>query len=223
MSSRGLGLAASVPASLRNGTRRLGCAPLTVVLSLLVARPATAEDRTFGLAVHVAEPDGIPARPDAWMDAQIAEAERLFAPVGVRFRWTVRTIGKRELAQLETRADRDALGSAAVPGLINVFLVSSLRDVDEPSRMRMGVCWTQSVTRRRYLVVSASARPSVLAHELGHFFGNGHTTVMNNLMSYERDGAEVFLDETQKRRIEAYAAMFAQGPLTLLGPPRFLR
>ena len=36
--------------------------------------------------------------------------------------------------------------------------------------------------------------PTTLAHELGHFLGNGHAYVKNNLMSYERDGGEVFLD-----------------------------
>ena len=182
--------------------------------------PHTREERTFGLALNVAEPDNVPVRPDTWLDAQIAEAERLFSPVGVHFRWTVRKIGKRGREKAETREDRDAFVDSLEPGLVNVFVVQSLRDVDEPTRMRMGVCWTETTSKRRYIVLSSTAKPSVLAHELGHFFGNGHTQVVNNLMSYDRDGGEVFLDLQQKGRIVELAERFARGALTLLGPAR---
>lgn len=211
----------------------LACAAVAAVA--LATSPARAEERTFGLAVHVAEPGGAPVRDDAWIDAQIAAAEALFgalAPgVGVHFRWTERRRGPVAQEALETRADRDALGDAIAdapgePRLIHVFVVASLRDVDEPpgvNRPRMGVCWTHTVTRRRYIALSAIAKPSVLAHELGHFFGNAHTTEQDNLMSYSRGGGIVFLSDAQKERIAAYAERFARGPLTLLGPPRLLR
>jgi hypothetical protein len=186
--------------------------------------PARAEDRTFALAMTVSEPGNQPVRDDAWIDAQIAEAERLFGPVGVHFRWTLRKIGKPEPShvEIETREDRDALTDGLEPGCINVFVVRSLRDVDEPPRVRMGVTWTQRENKRRYVVLSSIAKPSVLAHELGHFFGNGHTTVVNNLMSYDRDGGLVFLSDEQKKRIGDYASGFARGGLVVLGPPRFM-
>jgi hypothetical protein len=44
--------------------------------------------------------------------------------------------------------------------------------------------------------------------------------VVNNLMSYDRDGGEVFLDLQQKGRIVELAERFARGALTLLGPAR---
>jgi hypothetical protein len=67
---------------------------LASVLSAVPRPTRAAEERTFGVAVHVAEPEGAPVRDDAWIGAQLAEAERLFGPVGVHFRWVVRTIGK---------------------------------------------------------------------------------------------------------------------------------
>jgi len=177
---------------------------------------------TFGLAFTVAEPAGAAVVPDGWLDAQVAEAERLFGPVGVHFRWVIRKAGKPGAgrAEVETRDDRDAFQDQLEQGYINVFVVRSLRDVDEPPRMRMGVTWTQRETKRRYVVLSSIAKPSVLAHELGHFFGNGHTTVTNNLMSYDRDGGVVFLSEEQRARIAERATGFAKGALVLLGPPR---
>lgn len=198
---------------------------MLVLGSSLPARDACANERTFGLAITVSEPSGAAVREDSWIDAQIAETERLFGPVGVHFRWTIRKIGRSEPSRtdLETREDRDALSDGLEPGLVNVFVVRQLRDVDEPPRVRMGVTWTEREKKRRYIVLSSIAKPSVLAHELGHFFGNAHTQVTNNLMSYERDGGVVFLSDEQKVRIAERADGFALGWLTVLGPPRFMR
>lgn len=196
---------------------------LASVLSAVPRPTRAAEERTFGVAVHVAEPEGAPVRDDAWIGAQLAEAERLFGPVGVHFRWVVRTIGKpgKGRVDVETREDRDAFADGLEPRLVNVFVVRSLMDVDEPGRVRRGVTWTQRKDRRRYIVLSSIAMPSVLAHELGHFFGNGHTTVVDNLMSYERGGGVVFLSAEQKSRIAEVATRFATtGFLDVLGPPR---
>ena len=202
--------------------RLLAGAALLVLVGVTIAPSARADDRTFGIAFTVAEPSGAPVQPDAWIDAQVAEAERLFGPVGVHFRWVVRKIGKKDPGRIEveTRDDRDAFQDQLEGGYINVFVVRSLRDVDEPPRMRMGVTWTQRESKKRYVVLSSIAKPSVLAHELGHFFGNAHTTVVNNLMSYDRDGGIVFLSEEQKVRIAERADGFARGALFVLGPPR---
>lgn len=208
---------------------RLLRAPVAAVVAFafafaLIPAPAQAVERTFGLAVHVAEPGGVAVRDDAWIQEQLAAAEALFGAVGVHFRWIERRRGPTAQEHLATRSDRDALGAALAPGVINVFVVGSLRDVDEPPsasgpRMRMGVCWTQTVTRRRYIALSAIAKPTVLAHELGHFFGNPHTTDQDNLMSYSRSsGGVVSLSAAQKARIVGYAERFARGSLTLLGP-----
>jgi len=107
--------------------------------------------------------------------------------------------------------------------MVSVFVVRGLEDVDEPGRPRMGVCWTSRTDKQRYIVLSRIAKPGVLAHELGHLFGNGHSPVPNNLMSYSRDGGVVFLDDNQKSRITAYAERFlAARTFVDVGPPRRL-
>jgi hypothetical protein len=182
-------------------------APLpTVPLSIAVARDVT----DAGVA---------PVQNDAWIAAQLAEVERLFTPYGLSFA----TVESRAIApaqaHAETRRDRDAFAAALHPGVVNVFVVASLRDVDDPSRMRMGVCWSpRGDSVARYVIVSSIARPSVLAHELGHYFGNPHSKVPNNVMSYDRTaGVAPFFDDAQGKVLRRTArALFQRG---VLKPP----
>lgn len=202
-------------------------AVLAVVLVTL-AQPRAAEaalpdDVTFPISIAVATEDGIPARDDAWVAAQIDEANELYAPTGIRFRWTLRREIPSAHARIHTRADRDALAPLVEKNVIDVFVVAALEDVDEPGRYRKGVAWTSKPTNKRFLILSGEAFPKVLAHELGHFFGNGHTIVPDNLMSYVRTGGRVFLDDAQVERIQSFAERFlATGRLPDVGPPRLL-
>ena len=79
------------------------------------------------------------------------------------------------------------------------------RDVDEPERYRQGVHWRPRgeayPERAHFVIVSSIAGPTVLAHELGHYFGNGHSDVPGNIMCYERGDVPPFFDETQGARI----------------------
>jgi hypothetical protein len=189
-----------------------------ILLAVLGLEGAARAEDTFGLAIAVAEEDRAEVQPEAWIFDQIASAQKLFAKVGIHFRWTIKKPLKR--TRLETRADRDALASELEPSVINVFVVASLRDVDDPDRFRMGVCWRRG-DGKPYIIVSATARPTVLAHELGHFFGNGHSTVPNNVMSYIRTDAEVFFDANQIGVIRRTAAQHkAGGWIGPLGPAR---
>src|SRR5579883_1198691 len=158
------------------------------------------EIATFPVTFHVAQDDGEPVREDAWLDEQIANAEALFGPRGVH----LRKASRRYVGSLV--ADRDALLSLTRPGVINVFVVKSLKDVDEANRFRMGVHWRPEAHKdRRFIILAANARPSVLAHELGHYFGNPHSPVADNVMSYERTGGPIFFDDAQTARIRAVA------------------
>jgi hypothetical protein len=194
----------------------------TLVAMVLTARPAAArEDVTFPISIAVAVENGAPAADDAWIAAQIAGANDLYEPLGIRFRWTLRREIPSAHAQLHTRADRDALAPLVEKNVIDVFVVAALEDVDEPGRYRKGVAWTSRPTSKRFLIVSVAAMPGVLAHELGHFFGNGHTDVPDNLMSYSRTGGRVFLDDTQIERTHEFAARFlATGRLRDVGVAR---
>jgi hypothetical protein len=170
---------------------------------------------TLSLSIAVAEEGGKPVRDDAWIDAQVAEAERLFGPLGVHFRKTAQRPLDARFAHLETRKDRDALDAERQKGVVNVFVVASLRDVDDPRLMRMGVHWRKGATpAHRYVIVTADALSTTLAHELGHYNGLGHTTVVDNLMSYDRTGERVFLNPDQARTIRAFARIaFSSGEL----------
>jgi hypothetical protein len=179
---------------------------------LTLSAPAVAQPAAIPVlpvSIAVAAEAGKPAPDEAWIDAQLAEAERLIGGAGVHLRKAaVRALPER-FARLETRKDRDALAAELRPSVINVFVVASLRDVDDPRRYRMGVHWQPQITpRRHYVIVATSALPSTLAHELGHFFGLPHTAVKNNLMSYDRDGSPPFLDAKQTSTIEAFARLY---------------
>lgn len=185
--------------------------------------PALASAPTFPIAITVALEDGTPARDDAWIAAQIEDANDLYGPLGVRFRWTLRKEMTQPHAQMHSRADRDALADLVEKNVIDLFVVAALEDVDEPGRYRKGVAWTSKPAGKRFLILSAAAPRTVLAHELGHFFGNGHTDVPDNLMSYSRTGGRVFLDDPQIERVHLFASRFlASGRLPDVGPPRLL-
>jgi uracil-DNA glycosylase len=176
---------------------------------------------TFPISIAVTLDDGKPVRDDAWIAQQIDDANDLYAKTRVRFRWTQRQEISPAHAQLHTRADRDALAPLVDKNVIDVFVVAALEDVDEPGRYRKGVAWTSKPSAKRFLILSAAAPRTVLAHELGHFFGNGHTDVPDNLMSYTRAGGRVFLDDAQIDRIHVFMDRFlASGRLFDVGPPR---
>jgi hypothetical protein len=189
----------------------LALASVTVAWPSLAKKPKQeASIPPLPLSIAVVEEDGQPVRDDAWIDAQVAEAERLFSQAGVHLRKAAsKKLGAR-FARLETRSDRDALAAELEKGKINVMVVASLRDVDDPSLLRMGVHWRpKSNLKKHYVIMAASALPSTLAHELGHFFGNGHSKVVNNVMSYDRTaGVPPFFDAQQYMKIKAFARIY---------------
>jgi hypothetical protein len=180
-------------------------------------------DATHGLAFAIVKKDGAPVQDDDWVRRQIATANELFAPAHVSFRWWIDKELDPSHVEIHTKGDRDALSALTErTGFIDVFLVARLEDVDEPGRYRKGVVWTHRPDGKRYVVLSAEAPIGVLAHELGHFFGNAHTTVPDNLMSYLRtEGGTVSFDETQIARVDELSRRFlGWGRLFDIGVPR---
>jgi hypothetical protein len=155
---------------------------------------------------------------DAWVEGQWAAVDRLYADIGIHFerRW-VEPLPETS-ARLETKEDRDALGAHFVEGAINVFFVKALMDIDEIGRIRMGVCW-RAPGNKRFVAVASNAKPTVLAHELGHLLGNGHSKVVDNVMSYDRTGGPVFFDATQKKTIRATALQLLRDGIVKAGQP----
>jgi hypothetical protein len=162
---------------------------------------------TLPLDISIAEIDGKPVVGGAWLDEQLAEAARLFGPHGVSVGQARRRALGAPLARLENAEDRDALGGHIAARVINVFVVDFLRDVDDPEIERMGVRWRQRRDPRKdYVIVSARAWSTTLTHELGHFLGNGHSNVVDNVMSYRRlDPEKMSFDERQGARMRSVA------------------
>jgi hypothetical protein len=95
--------------------------------------------------------------------------------------------------------------------VINCFVVASLRDVDDPSRYRRGVHWRPrgGPAGRHVVILSSIAGPTVLAHELGHFFGiRRHSAVAGNVMSYAHGTGGPVFDDRQARTVTAFARRF---------------
>jgi len=179
-------------------------------LVLAQASPPAATTTTFSLRVSIAlDGAGKPIADAAWLAAEIDAAEGLFEPFGVRFARVDGAPLDASLAHVETRADRNALASHVTPHVIDVFVIGSLRDVDDPAQVRRGVHW-HAPSGVHYLILVATAPTTVLAHELGHYFGNPHSHVVDNVMSYERSGAPVFFDADQGKRIAARARAYVK-------------
>jgi hypothetical protein len=183
---------------------------MCALAGLVLAQASPPAATAFSLRVSIAvDAGGKPLADAAWLAAEIDAAEGLFEPFGVRFARVDGDPLDARLARMETRADRDALAPHVTPHVVDVFVVGSLRDVDDPSRVRRGVHW-HAPSGAHYVILVAGAPTTVLTHELGHYFGNPHSHVLDNVMSYERSGGAVFFDAAQGKRIAARALEYVK-------------
>jgi hypothetical protein len=183
--------------------------PRVLVLGLwLLAVPrevgaSNAERVVLPIAFHVVEVEGQPIVDSGFIAQRLERANQIFAPHGVVFEQTAALALGSEHAAIETREDRDALGANAGHGVIDCFVVRSLRDVDDPTQVRRGVHWhVQAHAGAHFVILSSISGPNVLAHELGHFLGNPeHSQVPGNLMSYLPGKGLPTLDPAQVKRV----------------------
>jgi hypothetical protein len=146
------------------GTLLALLALLALLLPCSAVVASSAQPRLLPITLHVAEVDGKPVVDAAFLEAQVARANEIFAPYGVQFQVVAREPLAARHAAMETRADRDALGAYFARGTLHVFCVASLRDVDEPERMRRGVHWhAQTRPGTHYVIISSISGPNVLA------------------------------------------------------------
>jgi len=153
------------------------------------------------IAWHVVHDAAGPVVGDDFLRERLKRANAIFAPYDVAFASAARAALPERHAALEDRRDRDALGVHVARGVINCFVVRSLRDVDDPTQMRRGVHW--HAENSHFVIISSISGPNVLAHELGHFLGNpAHSNTAGNLMSYLPGPELPVLDRKQVRRLE---------------------
>lgn len=187
------------------------CSFLTLLaLALCLVIPAVRGSSVVSVPIvfHVAESREHHAQIEPFLANQIARANEAFAPLAISFSDHGRVPLAAEHALLETRADRDRLLQYAQPGAVHCMVVARLMDVDEPGRERRGVHWYEKGTSRPHIVIlSTLAGDYVLAHELGHYFGNPkHSDLPGNLMSYLPGVVPPFLTAEQVERVHASLA-----------------
>ena len=145
--------------------------------------------RCFGLAVHVVTSDGTPqgkpVQTPLWLYEHIAHANRLFAVISVGFEVASVDTLPAEVGDVQTRKDRDRLGRDVFsPSVVHVFVVERLADVDVAGEVIRGVHWRyRPDTTKRWIILSSIGKPTVMAHELGHFFGLPHSTYAVSIMN----------------------------------------
>lgn len=140
--------------------------------------------RCFGVRLWVAAGADGPVVTGEWLTAQLAQANTCFEAADVGFTVVGVASLPADTAHIPSRAARDALGRARFDArVIDVYVVARLDDVDEPGEIR-GVHWRNRADRaRRWVILSAIAPVHVLAHELGHYFGLGHSRHVGGVMS----------------------------------------
>lgn len=198
----------------------LSLSVLALAACFLVSSVAGAsEPRRIPVVFHVAQRDGEAVAPIAFVAEQLAAANEIYGALGIELVDAERVPLPEKHADLVTRADRDALAPYLRKGQLNCFVVDRLMDVDEPGRERRGVHWRPPPKGAQTLViVSKISQRYVLAHELGHYFGNRqHSEVPGNLMSYAPSKKPRFLDGAQIRRVlDTLAALLKKGTLVPL-------
>ncbi len=216
-------------------------APCTLPLRIQVAQRRAEE----------AAPPGEAVVSQAWVKAQVARANRIFAGTGIAFAIASLTTHAAIPAHFRTRSDRHGLGSHIKPGAVQIFAVETLHDVDEADRLRSGVHWkvrgpatppwevsaprsptlsagcqallarsqAKCALRPHLIILAQQADRDVLAHELGHFFGNRqHDHTPGNVMSYVPGEADVpvFTTAQVARVRETAACLVREGEITPL-------
>jgi len=175
--------------------RCLVAAALAVLGLLAVADVARAEGDggegdflTVRLRIRIARCSGADTRSASWVSEHVDEADRVLRHYGIRLTAHQETFTP-ERCELLTAADRSSLaGHVSTDDAVTVLVVPRVRDLDVITYDLMGVHWRyagrdERLRGRRWIFLTARARPPVLAHELGHYFGLPHDPAGGNLMT----------------------------------------
>ncbi len=175
----------------------LRLALLLVAVAVTCLGPAAAQGRRskratratleVPLLLRVAVCGAKPTRTKKWIDEHVAAAARVLTPHGVKL------VARQERftparCELLTRAHRHAMAIHARADQLTVLVMKRVRDVDVLDYNLMGVHWRYrgkdaKLAGRRWIFLTARARPPVLAHELCHFLGLPHDPAGGNLMT----------------------------------------
>jgi len=152
------------------------------------------------------------------LQAALARANLALSPSGVEL--VVRAIEALpgSYGSITRRRDRRRIAHHAPrDGTLHVFMVSNI-ELGSPGsgdRSVRGLHWRYSGVLRRlrereYVVVSGDAPATTLVHEVGHYFGLGHSERAENLMCSCRRGPRQVFSAQQGAVIRAGARSFLQ-------------
>ena len=146
--------------------------------------------RCFRLLVSVARCNGKTVVSKEWLTAQVEWANRLLAALdaGVYLgAWSenpnvpCRLPDRSSRARLAREVAREKYQATDIP----IFVTGRLDDVDIPGEEIRGVHWRSrwKGEKYHYVVLSSIAPAFVLIHELGHYFGMGHSRYIESIMN----------------------------------------
>lgn len=154
---------------------------------ITVAVPACPDAKDcFAIQLHVVVGESGTIATAQWFADQLALANTHFAASDIAFQLAGVDALPESVSHVKTRADRNALarGKGRLGGgVIHVYLVGALDDVDVIGEARNGVAWRVPKDTRKYVILAATARPVTLAHELGHVFGLPHSDYAESIMN----------------------------------------
>jgi hypothetical protein len=156
--------------------------PLCLALLAVAAAPPPPPTLSVSLKIRIAACAGADGTlTPAWVDAHVQAVQTLLSPHGITVTATRHSFVPPTCEAL-TREDRDRFAAAVTPGPgVTVLVVPRVRDLDVLSYDLQGVHWRAG--GRRWIFLTARARPPVLAHELCHYFGLPHDPAGGNLMT----------------------------------------
>lgn len=157
-------------------------------------------EKPFFVAIHVAtaKADDTDQRAAEFIDTANAH----FAAAGVSFVESTRDTLPASFAILETQGERHRLKKYFVPNTINLFLLDEIDDPTPSDSTKRAAAWHElplsgllagahieypGRTPGTYIILSRNTEKLTLTHELGHFFGAGHSKDPENIMGYGRE------------------------------------
>jgi hypothetical protein len=184
--------------------------------------------KPFALTIHIAT--STPKDSDERVAAIVATANEHFAAAGISFFEHERTVLPASFAILETQGERHRLKKYFKRNTINVFLLDEIRDPTPSDSTKKAAAWqgfqpsgllagahieNVSQSPKTYIIMSRHGSGLILTHELGHFFGAGHSPDPSNIMSYGANRQS--FDEKQTATFASNAKRFRKQHVLISG------